>query len=132
MVLHYWVNSKASAAALFVKLDNATTPSTLPSLNFMTTGASPVPGISVVMGAIAQECDFKCDSISQHSFDQDSSLWGFTRYAKFPEEDISGNQTRGKYNNCPSPPHHCPQSGGSADCHTAQMSINGIIENSAP
>lgn len=132
MVLHYWVNSKAPSAMLFVKRDNATTPSPLPGVNFMTTTASPVPGISVVMGAIGQECDYKCDSISQHSFDQDSSLWGLTRYAKFPEEDISGNQTRGKYNNCPSAPHSCSTSGGSADCHACQMSINGTIENSAP
>lgn len=132
MVLHYWVNSSAPVATLIGNLDNTTTPLPLPNLNFTTTSASPVPGVSVVMGAIEQECDFKCDLISQHSFDQGTSLWGFTRYAKFPEEDNQGTQTKGKYNNCPSPPHRCPKSGGSADCHSPQMSINNIIENSVP
>jgi hypothetical protein len=134
MVLHYWVNSidgVVPSAGLTAILDDH---SAYPPTNYTfknDLGSSTPIGISVVMGAIKLDPDVSCDSFSLESFNMSSKLWGLTRYAKFPGEDLSGNQHAGVYHSeCRLIPDN--RAGGSADCHSAQMSINGIVGNSVP
>jgi hypothetical protein len=124
MVLHYWVNSSATSATLTAILDDQSAFSTPPLMFHNDFGSSIPPGISVVMGAAYGANNRCCDTFSKDSFDHSSTLWGLTRYAQFPEEDMTGNQHRAYHSKC-----DCrqPLSAGSADCHMAQMSINGIV-----
>jgi hypothetical protein len=136
MVLHYWVTSLPNAApsATFTGIPDDGSIFSLVSYTF--TSSSGTPGISVVMAAVNGMNDYSCDSFSQESFDHATALWGLTRYASFPAEQASGSgvQIAGSYPGCTKcpPGKVCIVSGGSADCHACQMSINGIIENSAP
>ncbi len=130
MVLHYWVNTTPSAT-LNASLDDTSLPPITGrpydfSIDANVVAMATVPAISIVMGAAYQENDFSCDTISQGSFKMSSALWQFTRYAQFPEEDMSGNQHAGVYHNCGG---RVQKAAGSADCHTAQGSINGAVQN---
>lgn len=130
MVLHYWV-SAAPKAILTARLDkDFTHPVTLnaPAFSIDSNGATTatVSAISIVMGAAGTENDFSCDSISQSSFDLSSKLWNWTRFARFPEEDKSGNQHQGIYHSCSGMK---AMAAGSADCHKGQGSINGAVQN---
>jgi len=132
MVLHYWVSTTPASASLTAVLDNGQLPN-MPPYPF-TIDANPsapkavVPAISVVMAAVYGQNNTVCDSFSQDSFDHATQLWGLTRYAKFPGENPSGVQQPGVYaSRCTS-----GQAAGSADCHAAQTSINGAVQNPAP
>jgi hypothetical protein len=131
MVLHYWINSTSASASLTAVLDNGHPVSTASYLFTIdpNSNAPPakVPAISVVMAAVYGQNNPVCDSFSKDSFDHATSLWGLTRYAKFPEENLSGVQQPGVYAaGCPT---FSGAAAGSADCHSPQMSVNGIVRN---
>jgi hypothetical protein len=129
MVLHYWVNGVGGvvpSANLTAILDDQSSYSTT-KYSFTSDAGSQAPiGISVVMGAVYGQNDISCDSFSQQSFDHATALWGLTLYASFPAEDLNGIQYPGAYH------YGCParhgEAGGSADCHKAQISINGAVQ----
>jgi hypothetical protein len=128
MVLHYWVNNSPSAVLTTILDDGTAYPPSNYTFRNDLGGSTPI-GISVVMGAIKVDPDIDCDSFSLESFNMSSQLWGLTRYAKFPGEDLTGNQHAGVYHST------CGggrRAGGSADCHSAQMSTNGIVGGSVP
>jgi hypothetical protein len=133
MVLHY------SVKALPVSLQQTGTA----SQSIATTDGTTPGGISIVLGdPNLQDFDPDCDAISLESFEGQSNLWKLTEYARFPMQDNNGKQIPGKYDF-----KHCSDSvpnmkalnhrkkkdqstspnllsGGGADCHAAQISIN--------
>lgn len=123
MVLHYGVKRIAGAALTAILDDKTNFPQQ--ALAFSNDDGSSAPiAISIVMGAAYGQNNVSCDSFSQQSFDHSTALWGLTRYASFPAEDINGVQHPGAYHyGCSKP----PLANGSADCHSCQMSINGIV-----
>ena len=112
-------------------------------------------GITIVSGdPNAYDDDLQCDTISSESVAERNSVWSLHQYAAFPEEsDMTGHQTH-HYRPCPSSSmsmnskskmtasqkkefciahdgtpagDKCMVSGGSADCHACQMTVNGAI-----
>jgi len=93
-------------------------------------------GISIVLGdPNLNDYDPYCDSISLESLNGQNSLWGLTEYARFPKQDKYGKQRHYLYD------YTCSDSvpnmkamgrarqmsltsGGGADCHSYQISIN--------
>ena len=144
MVLHYWVRTVPNQVLL-----NGANISTIGS------GSSTPLGITIVSGdPNAYDDDLQCDTISSESVAERNSVWSLHQYAAFPEEsDMTGHQTH-HYRPCPSSSmsmnskskmtasqkkefciahdgtpagDKCMVSGGSADCHACQMTVNGAI-----
>lgn len=134
MVLHYGVKNFP------VDITNA-------SNGTKYTATDAMPGISIIAGDPAMRHDNTCDYVSLESFNDQTALWdlnaGITskRYARFPMETMlpPGQQIHYHYDyaDCSDETPIIPlrgsekspivwvAAGGSADCHTHQLSING-------
>jgi hypothetical protein len=127
MVLHYGVKKLPP----FLKWTGPNSPPTIST----TDSAARSGAISIVLGdPDLMDNDAHCDIISLESLHERNGLWGLTEYARFPEQNGAGQQIHYLYN------YHCndstlksmtvdhtpmySKSGGGADCHTAQLSIN--------
>ena len=123
MVLHYGVKGFPNTAT-------ATGPNG--STTYTTTKS--LPGISIVSGDPRKNPhDNKCDYVSLESLNDQTALWNLsTRYAHFPLQTLipRGKQIHYHYDySCSdTAPDMADQwhgeAGGSADCHTSQLSIN--------
>lgn len=111
------------------------------------TATDAMPGISIIAGDPAMRHDNACDYVSLESFNDQTVLWDLNagstskRYARFPMETMlpPGQQIHYHYDyaDCSDETPIIPArggekspivwgaAGGSADCHTHQMSING-------
>jgi len=139
MVLHYGVKS------FDVKVTSKLPDGTIYKIYQAT---DTMPGISIIAGDPAMRHDNACDYVSLESFNDQTALWDLNaisspskRYARFPMQTLlpEGQQIHYHYDygDCSDETPTIPLSGsvhspivwatagGSADCHTSQLSING-------
>jgi hypothetical protein len=141
MTLHYQVAATTVAADLDKGLSGAA------SVTFGNSGGGSVKkAISVILYLDGVLPDVSCDSHSATAFDATLALWKQSPvFRLFPQlqDLISSNQQLGTYcytcaqksggatTMCPVPGQagkHNPMSPGRADCHAAQVNVNGVVK----
>jgi hypothetical protein len=149
MVLHYSVSAIPAKATLTGETDDGT-PFPSQSIQFSSYNQNtPIKAISIIQMGFPEGNGAQCDTYSHESFDRSNGLWQLSLYALFPQLDGQGaksSQIRDAFDytcvysaqnsaknikavKSKTMPPMQAAAAGSADCHKAQMSINGVVIN---
>jgi hypothetical protein len=126
MVLHYTVDASLTSATLTDQGNNTKT------VTFKASQPSSLAGIAIALSMNAVPSP-ACDFESSMAFADAATFWGFTApsYVLFPDISSSLQQTR-RYNykasGCTKADGHWPLTPGRADCHAAQVNVNGTVQ----
>ena len=126
IVLHYTVDASLTSATLTDQASNTK------SVKFNASQPSSLEGIALALSMDAVQSP-ACDSESAMAFADAATFWGFALppYVLFPEISSSLQPTR-RYNytasGCTKAARKWALTPGRADCHAAQININGTVQ----